>query len=60
MKTFGVQFARRGTCTYAKCFGDRSGELEFTHIEDMDKAIRELDRRRFAGSDDKLIAREIR
>lgn len=60
LKEFGISFCKRGKCVFSKTRSDGSGELEFTDSEDMLRAIKELDRRRFAGSDDKLKAFELR
>jgi hypothetical protein len=60
LKDLGVMFAKAGQCTFARTNSNRSGELEYTHLEDMEKAIKELDRRRFSGNDTRLTAYEQR
>jgi hypothetical protein len=60
LKDLGVMFAKAGQCTFARTNSNRSGELEYTALEDMDRAIKELDRRRFSGNGDRLIAYEQR
>jgi len=56
LKEMGVGYAKAGKCTFARTRRDRSGELEFTSFDDMDKAIKELDNRRFSGSSERLRA----
>jgi hypothetical protein len=56
LKDLGSTFARSGQCTFARTRSDRSGELEFTSLDDMEKAVKELDRRRFSGSDERVKA----
>jgi len=60
LKDLGAMFAKAGQCTFARTNSNRGGELEYTHSEDMEKAIKELDRRRFSGKDERLRAYEQR
>lgn len=60
LKDLGATFAKSGQCSFARTRPDRSGELEYTSLEDMEKALKELDRRRFSGSDQRLKAYEQR
>lgn len=57
-KDVGASFAKVGKCTFARTNRDRTGELEYTSIEDMKHAVRELDNRRFSGVDGRLKAYE--
>jgi hypothetical protein len=56
LKDLGSTFAKSGQCTFARTRADRSGELEFTSHEDMEKALKELDKRRFSGTDERVKA----
>lgn len=58
LKETGSTFARRGQCSFARTNRDRTGILEYTDIDDMRKAIDELNGRRFAGARDRMIAYE--
>lgn len=60
LKDLGATFAKVGKCTFARTRPDRSGELEYTELEDMERAIKELDRRRFSGDSERLKAYEQR
>mmetsp|Transcript_94813 Transcript_94813/g.149978 ORF Transcript_94813/g.149978 Transcript_94813/m.149978 type:complete len:294 (+) Transcript_94813:22-903(+) len=60
LKDLGATFAKHGKCTFARTRPDRTGELEYTALEDMEKALKELDKRRFSGSDERLKAYEQR
>lgn len=60
LKGLGADFAKSGQCTFSRTNRDRTGVLEFTSIEDMRRAIDELDGRRFAGSEDSVVAYEER
>lgn len=59
-KSFGQDFAKYGKCTFARTNRDGTGILEFTELDDMKKAIKELDGRRFAGNSERLVAYEER
>jgi len=58
LKDFGLDFARAGRCDFATMTAKGIGELEFTEIADMERAILDLDRRSFVGSAKKLKAYE--
>lgn len=58
LKGLGTTFAKSGQCTFARTNRDRSGVLEFEAFDDMQRAIDELDGRRFAGSEDCVVAYE--
>lgn len=58
LKGLGVTFAKSGQCTFARTLRDRTGVLEFTSVTDMNRAIDELDGRRFSGSETRVIAFE--
>lgn len=60
LKGLGSKFAKTGQCTFSRTNRDRTGVLEFTDREDMEKAISELDGRRFSGSDERVKAYEER
>lgn len=57
---WGISFASRGKCEFARVNLDRTGLLQFTSVDDMCRAIEGLDGRRFAGCRDRLKAYEDR
>lgn len=58
LKDLGNGFAKAGKCTFSRTFRDFSGVLEFTSVDDMNYAIKELDGRRFSGNSTRLKAYE--
>mmetsp|Transcript_44151 Transcript_44151/g.126412 ORF Transcript_44151/g.126412 Transcript_44151/m.126412 type:complete len:298 (+) Transcript_44151:141-1034(+) len=60
LKGLGSKMAKVGQCTFSRTNRDRTGVLEFTSREDMDRAISELDGRRFSGSEERVKAYEER
>lgn len=58
LKALGTGFAKSGTCTFSRTMRDQTGILEFTTPEDMNRAIDELDGRRFVDSNTKCKAYE--
>jgi hypothetical protein len=55
LKQLGLTFAKAGQCTFARTNSDRSGELEYTAVQDMERAIRDLDGRRISGGGDRRL-----
>jgi len=58
LKDLGNQFAKVGKCTFSRTLRDGQGVLEYSAVEDMELAIKELDGRRFTSSSTRLTAYE--
>lgn len=58
LKEIADDFAKSGKLASATILRKGEGELEYTTIEDMREAIKKLERRRFAGGDERLHAYE--
>lgn len=60
LKEVGKDFGKAGELLSAKMVEERIGELEFSALEDMEAAMKKLNGRRFADSDDRLKVFEKR
>lgn len=60
MKDVGKDFRKAGELLFAKMVADRVGELEYSTLEDMEFATKELHGRRFEDSGDRLKVFEKR
>lgn len=56
LKEVAAGFAKRGQCTFTRTNRDLTGILEYTHRDDMDRAIDELNGRRFQGCRERMVA----